>query len=336
MKVSVIGGGAWGTALAEVAARAGHDVSLIVRTPELAEAINSGHINSDHLPDDSLSANITARADVSGLADADFLLSVVPAQVTRQVLTAIGLDALADKPVVLCAKGLETATLLRQSEILGQCAPGAIPLVLSGPSFAHDVALGRPTAVTLASPDDALCAEIATALSGATFRLYQSHDLVGVEMAGALKNVYALAAGAVEGAGLGLSARSALIGRAFAEMSRLVAAMGGDALTLTGLAGFGDLTLSCTSPQSRNYAFGIAQAPGQDAGRFARRGPCIMTSKAVTAPARSPCVPPLRAPVSLRAARCAPCSKPSASTTSSRSRGARPTPITWCVPPSMR
>jgi len=176
------------------------------------------------------------------------------------------------KPVVLCAKGLETETLLRQSEILGQCAPGAVPLVLSGPSFAHDVASGRPTAVTLASPDDALCAEIATALSGATFRLYQSNDLVGVEMAGALKNVYALAAGAVEGAGLGLSARSALIGRAFAEMSRLVAAMGGDALTLTGLAGFGDLTLSCTSPQSRNYAFGMALGQGKTPGEAEESG----------------------------------------------------------------
>ncbi len=263
MNVSVVGGGAWGTALAETAARAGHLVSLIVRSPDLAEAINSGHVNRDHLPGDSLSASITARADFAGLAEADFVLLVVPAQVSRDVLTRIGPEALNGKPVVLCAKGLETATLLRQSEVLGQCAPGAIPLVLSGPSFAHDVASGRPTAVTLASPEDTVCADIATALSGTTFRLYQSGDLVGVEMAGALKNVYALAAGAVEGAGLGLSARSALIGRAFAEMSRLVEAMGGEARTLTGLAGFGDLTLSCTSPQSRNYAFGIALGEGR-------------------------------------------------------------------------
>lgn len=263
MKVSVIGGGAWGTALAEVAARAGHGVSLIVRTRELAEAINHGHVNRDHLPGDKLSANITAHADFAGVDRADFVLLAVPAQVTRQVLMAIGPGMLEGMPVVLCAKGLETATLARQSEVLAECAPGSIPLVLSGPSFAHDVASGRPTAVTLASANDAVCAGIATALSGKTFRLYQSNDLVGVEMAGALKNVYALAAGAVEGAGLGLSARSALIGRAFAEMSRLVEAMGGEARTLTGLAGFGDLTLSCTSPQSRNYAFGIALGEGK-------------------------------------------------------------------------
>jgi len=262
-RVSVIGGGAWGTALAEIAARAGHEVCLIVRSGEAAEAINSAHVNKGHLPEDRLSAGVAARADFAGLVGADFALLVVPAQVSRAVLTAIGPAPLSGKPVVLCAKGLETETLARQSEILAQCAPEARQLVLSGPSFAHDVASGRPTAVTLASPEDDLCAEIATALSGPTFRLYQSHDLVGVELAGALKNVYALAAGAVEGAGLGLSARSALIGRAFAEMSRLVAAMGGEAKTLTGLAGFGDLTLSCTSPQSRNYAFGIELGKGR-------------------------------------------------------------------------
>ena len=261
--ITVVGGGAWGTALAETAARAGHDVDLIVRTPAAAEAINAGHINAGHLPGDRLSDKITARIGHEGIAGADIVLLAVPAQVSRGVLSAIGAGPLAGKPVVLCAKGLETGTLDRQSEILGQCAPDAFPLVLSGPSFAHDVASGRPTAVTLAARDDALCAAVATALSGPTFRLYQSGDLTGVELAGALKNVYALAAGAVEGAGLGLSARSAVIGRAYAEMSRLVSALGGEALTLTGLAGLGDLTLSCTSPQSRNYAFGIALGEGR-------------------------------------------------------------------------
>ena len=271
-RVSVIGGGAWGTALAEVAARAGHGVDLIVRSPEAARAINEGHVNAGHLPGDRLSENVSARADGDALPDADIVLLVVPAQVSRQVLTAIGPDALAGKPVVLCAKGLEQQTLDRQSEILAAAAPGAMPLVLSGPSFAHDVASGRPTAVTLAAHDEAVCANIASALSGSTFRLYQSHDVIGVELAGALKNVYALACGAVEGAGLGLSARSALIGRAFAEMSRLVTAMGGDALTLTGLAGLGDLTLSCTSPQSRNYAFGIALGEGRSVAEIEAAG----------------------------------------------------------------
>ncbi|MBU1174186.1 MAG: NAD(P)-dependent glycerol-3-phosphate dehydrogenase [Alphaproteobacteria bacterium] len=261
-KVSVIGGGAWGTALAETATRAGHAVDLVVRDTGIAAAINSGHVNAVHLPGDRLSPSIRARADHRGLVDADFVLVAVPAQTTRQILSVIGPAPLAGRPVVLCAKGLETATLARQSEVLTQCAPEALPLVLSGPSFAHDVASGRPTAVTLAARDDALCARIAAALSGPTFRLYQSHDLVGVELAGALKNVYALAAGAVEGAQLGLSARSAVISRAYAEMSRLVTALGGEALTLTGLAGLGDLTLSCTSPQSRNYAFGIALGTG--------------------------------------------------------------------------
>ena len=261
--VAVIGGGAWGTALGEVAARAGNSVTLIVRSEAAAEAINKTHVNAGHLPGDRLSTSITARADYQSLPDADIVLLAVPAQVSRDVLTAIGPAPLCGKPVVLCAKGLETATLNRQSEVLAACAPDALPLVLSGPSFAHDVVSGRPTAVTLAGPDDTLCADIAAALSGPTFRLYQSGDLVGVELAGALKNVYALSAGAVEGAGLGLSARSALIGRAYAEMSRLVAALGGEALTLTGLAGLGDLTLSCTSPQSRNYAFGIALGEGR-------------------------------------------------------------------------
>ena len=270
--VAVIGGGAWGTALAEVAARAGTSVTLIVRNGQAAESINAGHINTGHLPGDRLSPSITARTGYETLPEAEIVLLAVPAQVSRQVLTAIGPAPLAGKPVVLCAKGLETATLNRQSEVLAACAPEALPLVLSGPSFAHDVASGRPTAVTLAGPDTALCATIATALSGPTFRLYQSHDLVGVELAGALKNVYALSAGAVEGAGLGLSARSALIGRAYAEMSRLVTALGGEALTLTGLAGLGDLTLSCTSPQSRNYAFGIALGTGRSVAEIEAEG----------------------------------------------------------------
>jgi glycerol-3-phosphate dehydrogenase (NAD(P)+) len=164
--------------------------------------------------------------------------------------------------VVLTAKGLEHGTLLRQSEILAELAPNAVPFVLSGPSFAVDVAAGRPTAVTLAGEYDDETEAIAAALAGPSFRLYAARDIVGVELAGALKNVYALAAGAVEGANLGASARAGLIARAYAELSRIVVALGGVADTLGGLAGLGDLTLSCTSTQSRNYRHGAALGKG--------------------------------------------------------------------------
>jgi glycerol-3-phosphate dehydrogenase (NAD(P)+) len=167
--------------------------------------------------------------------------------------------------VVLSAKGLETGTLQRQSEILADMAPAAIGYVLSGPSFAGDVAAGRPTAVTLAGEDAEATSALAAALAGPGFRPYAADDRIGVEVAGALKNVYALACGAVEGAGLGASARSALIARAYAEMARMVSAMGGSATTLTGLAGLGDLTLTCTSVQSRNYQFGIGLGQGNSA-----------------------------------------------------------------------
>jgi len=191
-------------------------------------------------------------------AVADFVILAVPAQATRTVLSAIDPALLAHRPVILSAKGLETGTLARQSEILMDMAPHAIPFVLSGPSFASDVAAGRPTAVTLAGDDAEQTSVIAAALAGPSFRPYAADDRIGVEIAGALKNVYALACGAVDGAGLGASARSALLARGYAEMARLVTAMGGSATTLTGLAGLGDLTLTCTSVQSRNYQFGMA------------------------------------------------------------------------------
>ena len=163
---------------------------------------------------------------------------------------------------MLTAKGLEHRTLLRQSEILAELAPNAVPFVLSGPSFAIDVAAGRPTAVTLAGEYDDETEAIAAALAGPSFRLYAARDIIGVELAGALKNVYALAAGAVDGANLGASARAGLIARAYAELSRIVVALGGVAETLGGLAGLGDLTLSCTSTQSRNYRHGAALGKG--------------------------------------------------------------------------
>lgn len=257
-RVAVIGGGEWGTALAQAAATAGRTVTLVARDAAVVEEINSVHTNSRHLGAQPLSDRIVAHRRFE---HADLVLLAVPAQQSRAALGAIA--GLAGLPVVLTAKGLEHGSLKRQSEILAEAAPGAIPLVLSGPSFAVDVAAGRPTAVTLAGDDAALTEDIVAALAGPGFRPYAAADRVGVELAGALKNVYALAAGAVDGAQLGASARAALIARAYAELARLIPALGGDAATLTGLAGLGDLTLSCTSAQSRNYQHGIALGRGE-------------------------------------------------------------------------
>ncbi len=256
-RVAVIGAGQWGTALAQAAALAGRSVTLVARDAAVVDEINSQHSNSRHLGVQLLSERIVASRRFD---HADLVLLAVPAQQTRAALGAIA--GLAGLPVVLTAKGLEHGSLKRQSEILAEAAPGAIPFVLSGPSFAVDVAAGRPTAVTLAGDDAGLTETIAAALAGASFRPYAAADRIGVEIAGALKNVYALAAGAVEGAQLGASARAALIARAFAELTRLIPALGGDTATLTGLAGLGDLTLSCTSAQSRNYQHGIALGRG--------------------------------------------------------------------------
>lgn len=258
--VSVIGGGAWGTALAQAAAMAGRTVTLVARDPAQVDEINSKHTNSRYLGAQVLQSGLTASLTAS---PADIVILAVPAQASRTALAALDPELLASIPVVLSAKGLETGTLERQSEILADMAPDAIPYVLSGPSFAADVAAGRPTAVTLAGDDAEATSALAAALAGPSFRPYAADDRIGVEIAGALKNVYALACGAVEGAELGASARSALIARAFAEMSRMVTAMGGSASTLTGLAGLGDLTLTCTSVQSRNYQFGMALGRGE-------------------------------------------------------------------------
>jgi glycerol-3-phosphate dehydrogenase (NAD(P)+) len=253
---AVIGAGAWGTALAQAAALAGRQVTLVGRDADAIDEINARHTNSRHLGDAVLSGSITGSLRYDG---ADAVILAVPAQASRAALA--GLD-LAGVPVVLSAKGLEQGSLLRQTEILAELQPQARAFVLSGPSFAADVALGRPTAVTLAGEDAAMTEALAAALAGPSFRPYAAGDSVGVEIAGALKNVYAVAAGAVEGAGLGMSARAALIARAFAELGRLLPALGGRSETLAGLAGLGDLTLSCTSDRSRNYRFGVALGQG--------------------------------------------------------------------------
>jgi len=256
-RVAVIGAGAWGTALAQAAAIAGREVTLVARDLAVVDEVNTHHSNSAHLGAQPLAHSIAAA---TSFTSADFVILAVPAQASRAALAGLPLDGI---PVVLTAKGLEQGSLKRQSEVLAEAAPGGIPYVLSGPSFAADVAAGRPTAVTLAGDDDGATEAIAAALAGPTFRPYAAGDRIGVELAGALKNVYALAAGAVDGAQLGASARAALIARAFAELGRIIPAFGGRAETLMGLAGLGDLTLSCTSTQSRNYRHGVALGRGE-------------------------------------------------------------------------
>lgn len=279
--VSVVGAGAWGTALAQAAALAGRQVTLCGRDQAVIDEINLRHTSSKHLGDAPLDPGIVAHL---GFVPADIVIMAVPAQQTRAALSEIGAPALAGLPVVLSAKGLEQRTLSRQSEILRDIAPDAVPFVLSGPSFAADVARGRPTAVTLAGDDAQDTSDLASALAGPTFRPYAADDRIGVEMAGGLKNVYALACGAIEGAGLGASARAALIARAYAEMARFVVKLGGSASSLTGLAGLGDLTLSCTSTQSRNYAFGVALGQGRSVAEI-RAGGAPLAEGVWTTPA---------------------------------------------------
>lgn len=270
--IFVVGAGAWGTALAQAAALAGNRVTLVGRDAAAAEEINERHRLTRYLGEIALDPHLSARTDISGIEAADAVLMVVPAQATRATLKAIGADVLAGKPVILCAKGLEAATNDRQSQILSELAPDAEPFVLSGPSFAHDVAAGKPTAVTLAGPDAERAEETGFLLASDSFRPYASGDIAGVEMCGALKNVYALGAGAIEGAGLGLSARSAFLARAFAELGRMIVALGGSEATLAGLAGIGDLALSCTSDASRNYRFGVSLGEGRSVEEISASG----------------------------------------------------------------
>ena len=258
----VVGAGAWGVALAHAAGMSGRNVRLCGRDQQVVDQINATHVNPQYPDLASVHESVKAQVGYADIEHCETLLMVVPAQVTRQVISDIG-QALSGKNIILCAKGLEQNTLKRQSEIVVELVPDATPFSLSGPSFAIDVAQSKPTAVTLAGPSMAEARAMVDLLAGPTFRPYSSDDLVGVELAGALKNVYALGAGAVEGAGLGFSARSSLIARGFAEMGRLVEALGGSASTLTSLAGLGDLTMSCTARESRNYEFGYRLGAGE-------------------------------------------------------------------------
>ncbi len=262
MKIGVIGGGAWGTALAQVAARGAEPVILWAREAEVVASINGGHENRLFLPGIALSPSIRATPDLADLAACDALLVVAPAQHVRAVLAATPVGA---TPLVLCAKGMEAGSKALVGDVARQVHPVAPIAVLSGPTFAHEVAGGLPTAVTLACADAGLREALAARLASPSFRTYASSDVIGAEIGGAVKNVLAIACGVVEGAGLGQNARAALIARGFAEMTRFGLAKGARAETLGGLSGLGDLVLTCSSISSRNFSLGVGLGQGRAA-----------------------------------------------------------------------
>lgn len=261
MTIGVIGGGAWGTALAQVAA-AGSDVLIWAREPEVVEAINVRHENTAFLPGVPLLSAVRATGDLAEMAICDLLMVVTPAQHMRAVLSTLPGKVM---PLVLCAKGIEAHTQLLMSEVASAVQPQAPVAVLSGPTFAHEVAAGLPTAVTLACEDEALGRTLAGAIARPSFRPYLSVDVIGAEVGGAVKNVLAIACGIVEGRGLGQNARAALISRGFAEMTRFGLAKGARAETLAGLSGMGDLVLTCSSTSSRNFSLGVGIGQGRPA-----------------------------------------------------------------------
>jgi len=262
--VAVIGAGAWGTALAAVAARAGRAVTLHVRDPLAAAEIAASRTNPK-LPGVSLAAAIAVTADLAQAAQSHMILLVTPAQSLRQAMTALAPHLAAATPVIACAKGIERGSHKFMTEIIAETAPRAVPAILSGPSFADDVARGLPTAVTLAARDETLAGQLVQALGSPTFRPYHTTDVRGVEIGGAAKNVLAIAAGIVVGRNLGASAQAALTTRGFAELTRFGRAFGARGETLAGLSGLGDLILSCASLQSRNFALGAALGRGEPA-----------------------------------------------------------------------
>ncbi len=261
--IGVIGAGAWGTALAQMLASDGSPVIVWAYEAEVVEAINEGHTNPLYLPSANLAPTIRATGNLSDLIPCEIVLVVTPAQVLGTVLGGL---AAPPRDLVLCSKGIEAATGELMNEVARRAAPHSTLAVLSGPTFAHEVAAGFPTAVTLAcSGGETQWARLAPALLRPAFRLYYSDDVTGAEIGGAIKNVLAIACGVVDGLGLGQNARAALIARGFTEMLRFGEAMGARAETLTGLCGLGDLVLTCSSTSSRNFSFGKALGEGQSA-----------------------------------------------------------------------
>jgi glycerol-3-phosphate dehydrogenase (NAD(P)+) len=260
--MGVIGGGAWGTALAQTCVRPQRKVLIWARESEVVQSINSQQQNRLFLPGIDLSPDIEASGDLAALSACDLVLAVPPAQHLRATLAQFAAIARPGCVLVLCAKGIEQGSLKLMTQVATEVAPGHPLAVLSGPSFAAEVAKGLPTAITLACGDRDLGRALADHLASPSFRPYLSHDLIGAEAGGAVKNVLAIACGVVEGRKLGRSAHAAVLTRGFAEMTRLAVALGAEAETLAGLCGLGDLVLTCSSPQSRNMSVGLALGRG--------------------------------------------------------------------------
>jgi glycerol-3-phosphate dehydrogenase (NAD(P)+) len=262
-KVGVIGGGAWGTALASAAARAGNDVLLWALEASVVEAINISRENTVFLPGTKLPEGISATSDYDDLAPCEFILMVCPAQFMRPVASKLMAHIPPKVPLVICAKGIEKKSGALMSEVLAEAAPGHPVAVLSGPTFASEVVKGMTSALTLACADDKILENIAGRLGTHDFRIYGTDDVIGAQIGGAVKNVLAIACGITAGRGMGENARAALITRGMAEMIRFARARGGRAETLMGLSGLGDLILTCSSTQSRNFSLGEALGQGK-------------------------------------------------------------------------
>jgi glycerol-3-phosphate dehydrogenase (NAD(P)+) len=278
--IAVIGAGAWGTALANAVARAGHPVLLYGRDARAAEVIAASRENP-RLPGVRIDDNVVVTSDIARVAPSAVVLVATPAQNLRAAATALAQHLRAHAAVVVCAKGIERGTLRFMTQVVADCAPRARPAILSGPSFAADVARGLPTAVTVAAADAALAQSLAQRLGSTAFRPYHTDDVRGVEIGGAAKNVLAIAVGIAVGAKLGASAQAALTTRGFAELVRFGQALGARPETLTGLSGLGDLILSCASPQSRNFAYGVALGQGRAPAQAGHAG---LAEGAFTAP----------------------------------------------------
>ena len=259
--IAVLGAGAWGTALAVLAARRGHEVELWTRSAARAEALRRDRENARRLPGIALPERIRPTARLA--PSAPVALLAVPAQAAREVCAALARTPAARAEIVVCCKGFERGTGAPMSAVVGECLPEAGVSVLTGPSFADEAAAGQPTAAVLAHADAAAGRRLAALLGGGSFRLYRTDDVIGAQVGGAVKNVVAIACGIAAGRGFGENARAALIARGLAEAGRLAAALGGRADTLAGLSGVGDLALTCASVKSRNYAYGLALGGGR-------------------------------------------------------------------------